>query len=205
MSDTTYVNGVTIIDADSMNDFNRLHYTIFSDPSNAATALANLLGAARTASVGVYTAWDPSDVAGAVTSYSGSTFTATSTATDYITLALSSGTSTFTCVKAGVYRVLIQMQIEAIANASYMRMFATLGGTGTRLLGATTDAGIINGATTGTGGASETAHVGGTIEFYASMTAGQTVTILPKIAVTSGSTTAEFTTQCTVSAEFTGA
>jgi len=38
MSDTTYVDGTTLILADAMNDFNRLHYTIFGDPADAATA-----------------------------------------------------------------------------------------------------------------------------------------------------------------------
>ena len=33
MADTTYVDGSTIITADSMNDLNRLHYTIFGDPA----------------------------------------------------------------------------------------------------------------------------------------------------------------------------
>lgn len=42
MADTTFVNGVTLTDADWFNDVNRLHYTIFSDPANAVTALANL-------------------------------------------------------------------------------------------------------------------------------------------------------------------
>jgi hypothetical protein len=36
MADTTYVDGVTPITADTMNDFNRLHYTILADPANAA-------------------------------------------------------------------------------------------------------------------------------------------------------------------------
>lgn len=39
MSDTTFVNGVTLSDADWFNDVNRLHYTIFGDP---ATAIASL-------------------------------------------------------------------------------------------------------------------------------------------------------------------
>lgn len=42
MADTTFVNGVTLTDEDWFNDVNRLHYTIFGDPSNAVTALANL-------------------------------------------------------------------------------------------------------------------------------------------------------------------
>lgn len=36
MADTTYTDGITPITADSMNDLNRLHYTILGDPSDAA-------------------------------------------------------------------------------------------------------------------------------------------------------------------------
>lgn len=38
MADTTFTNGVTLTDADWFNDLNRLHYTIFADPANAAAA-----------------------------------------------------------------------------------------------------------------------------------------------------------------------
>lgn len=38
MADTTYTSGVTVISADTMNDLNRLHYTIFADPADAAAA-----------------------------------------------------------------------------------------------------------------------------------------------------------------------
>lgn len=44
MSDTTFVNGVTLSDSDWMNDLNRLHYTIFGDPATLAAARATLLG-----------------------------------------------------------------------------------------------------------------------------------------------------------------
>ncbi len=43
MADTTYVDGVTVLSADTMNDLNRLHYTILSDPANAA-AVASAIG-----------------------------------------------------------------------------------------------------------------------------------------------------------------
>ena len=36
MSDTVYVDTVTLLTADTMNDLNRLHYTIFSDPADLA-------------------------------------------------------------------------------------------------------------------------------------------------------------------------
>lgn len=43
MSDTTYTDGVTLITADTMNDLNRLHYTILQDPSNLAAIKSLLL------------------------------------------------------------------------------------------------------------------------------------------------------------------
>lgn len=42
MADTTYVNGVTLTDADWFNDVNRLHYTIFLDPSTLSSAKTSL-------------------------------------------------------------------------------------------------------------------------------------------------------------------
>lgn len=45
MSDTTYVDGSTLLTADTMNDLNRLHYTILGDPANAAAARTSLAAA----------------------------------------------------------------------------------------------------------------------------------------------------------------
>lgn len=38
MADTTYVSGVTVIEAEWLNDLNRLHYTIFADAADVAAA-----------------------------------------------------------------------------------------------------------------------------------------------------------------------
>jgi len=46
MTDKTYVDNVTLTDADSFNDFNRLHYTILGDPATLA-ALQVTLGVRR--------------------------------------------------------------------------------------------------------------------------------------------------------------
>lgn len=43
MADTTYVDGTTVILADSMNDLNRLHYTILGDPADVSAARRTLL------------------------------------------------------------------------------------------------------------------------------------------------------------------
>lgn len=42
MADTVYVDGATLLTADTMNDLNRLHYTILGDPANAAEARSSL-------------------------------------------------------------------------------------------------------------------------------------------------------------------
>lgn len=44
MADTTYVDGSTLLTADTMNDLNRLHYTILGDPADAA-AVRTAIGA----------------------------------------------------------------------------------------------------------------------------------------------------------------
>lgn len=43
MSDTIFVNGITLSDQDWFNDLNRLHYTIFLDAATAAAARANIV------------------------------------------------------------------------------------------------------------------------------------------------------------------
>ena len=43
MADTTFVNGVTLTDADWFNDVNRLHYNIFGDPSTGSAAIGTVV------------------------------------------------------------------------------------------------------------------------------------------------------------------
>jgi hypothetical protein len=150
----------------------------------------------KRASVYQYTAWDPSDVAGTLTNASNSA-AATLAAADYVTAANSSGTLTFTCVKAGVYRFTIT-GINEFNNAITAANFqADIGGTGTIYLGTTTLKifSYVNGTLQ---------PMSGTGVFYAAMTASQTITILPKFSVSSGGVTTQFTQQCTVACEYTG-
>jgi hypothetical protein len=69
MADTTYTDGATLLTADTMNDLNRLHYTILSDPADSAavkTALGLTIGTdvqaydANTAKLNVDQAWSGS-------------------------------------------------------------------------------------------------------------------------------------------------
>lgn len=54
MSDTTFVDGVTLTDDDWFNDINRLHYTILNDPADAA-AISNALPIPQNSKSAAYT------------------------------------------------------------------------------------------------------------------------------------------------------
>jgi hypothetical protein len=149
------------------------------------------------ASVYQYTAWDPTDVA-ATYSDAPATAAATDPAVNYITVANSSGTTTWTCVTPGVYRFTITGQNEVAAAMTFFTLRVTIGGTATFYLGLplllhmmyfNENSGF---------------QLSDSRSFTVVMTAGQTVTILPAIAVTSGGVTTNFTQQCTVSAEYVG-
>ena len=148
-------------------------------------------------SVYVYTAWDPTDVAGTLTN-AAATAASTSAAAAYITVSNSSGTTTWTSVIPGTYRFTISGQNEFNAAITAANFEVVTGGTGTIHLGTATLKifSFVSGALQ---------PMSGTGVFYASMTAGQTVTILPKFSVTSGGVTTNFTQQCTVAAEYAGA
>lgn len=185
MASIEFTDDVTLIPASWLNDINDAIFT----PTLSA----------RRASVYQYTAWDPSDVAGTLTNAS-ATSAATSTAPDYVTAANSSGTVTFTCVKAGQYRVHIKQQNEQAAATTVSKQLAVIGGTATFLMGTPTTQyqSIRSGYTSNDG------DISGESSFYVTMTAGQTVTILPKVAITSAGVTTNFTNQCTISCEYTG-
>lgn len=205
MSSTVYVDGVTTIVADSMNDFDRVVYTILGDPATAIAAKLTLGAANREAIAYRYTGFDPSDLIGTTTN-GASTAAASITATDYLTFANSSGTLTITCVKAGSYLVTVAMQNElatalATDGNTVVGLFV-LGGTGTLLWPATT---TLLAAEAFSGGDYTISGIGGGCSFMVTLTAAQTVTILPKIAVVSSAgATTDFTTQCTVTASYQG-
>ena len=152
----------------------------------------------KRAAVYVYTAWDPSDIAGSSTNASSSS-SATVTAASYITQSNSSGTLTNTSVIAGLFRFTITGSNEFNNAATQINLNADLGGTGTILLGVFAKVKVLSYVT----GTLQPAC--GSFVFYASMTAGQTITILPYVAVVGSGATTQFTQQCTVSAEYCGA
>ena len=53
MTDTVFVNTVTLTDDDWFNDVNRLHYTIFADPANVSTAFTAIKQPATSSIAGV--------------------------------------------------------------------------------------------------------------------------------------------------------
>jgi hypothetical protein len=152
----------------------------------------------KRAAVYVYTAWDPSDIVGSNTNASSSS-SATATAANYITQSNSSGTLTSTAVIAGLFRFTITGSNEFNNAATQINLNADLGGTGTILLGVFAKVKVLSYVT----GMLQPAC--GSFVFYASMTAGQTVTILPYVAVVGSGATTNFTQQATVSAEYCGA
>jgi len=159
------------------------------------------VGEPKRAAVYVYTAWDPSDNAGTLTN-APSTSTATSTAASYITFANSSGTLTFTAVIAGTFRFTLTMQNKNGTISTSLFTPSVIGGTGTILLGTAT---LINPIYLDNPSGSGSYQMTGSTTFYANLTAGQTVTVLPRVRVNSSGAAAQFTTQATVSAEYCGA
>lgn len=53
MTDTVFVNTVTVTDDNWFNDLNRLHYTIFGDPANVSTAFTAIKQPATSTIAGV--------------------------------------------------------------------------------------------------------------------------------------------------------
>jgi hypothetical protein len=155
----------------------------------------------KRAAVYVYTAWDPTDNAGTLTN-APSTSTATSTAASYITFANASGTVTFTSVIAGTFRFTLTMQNKNGTISTALFTPSVIGGTGTILLGTST---LINPIYLDNPSGSGSFQMTGSTTFYATLTVGQTVTILPRVRVNSAGVAAQFTTQATVSAEYCGA
>lgn len=143
-----------------------------------------------------WTDWDPSDVAATYTSPT-STTASSVTADGYITMANSSGTVTLTCVTAGNYKVTISVQNESGASATAIILKVTLGGTATRHITNTTVDPI---AVFTSGGV----PISGNVSFMMTMTASQTLTVLPQISVTSSGATTSFTTSCNLTAEYCG-
>jgi hypothetical protein len=170
-------------------------------PSATGTLALAGSGEPKRAAVYVYTAWDPSDNAGTLTN-APSTSTATSTAASYITFANASGTVTFTSVIAGTFRFTLTMQNKNGTSSTALFTPSVIGGTGTILLGTST---LINPIYSDNTAGSGSYQMTGSTTFYATLTAGQTVTILPRVRVNSSGAASYFTTQATVSAEYCGA
>lgn len=153
----------------------------------------------KRASVYQYTAWVPSDNVGTLTN-APATAAATSSAASYISVANSSGTTTWTAVVSGIYRFTLTMQNANATASTSLYTPSVIGGTGTILLGTATLINPIYSDMAGTGSYQMT----GSTTFYANLTAGQTVTVLPRVRVNSVGAAASFTTQATVSAEYCG-
>lgn len=121
--------------------------------------------------------WNPSDTAGTLTNASNSA-TLSYTATNYMTMANSSGTLTFTFTKAGNYLIIARtttLPVATVDAASFNQL--NFGGTATRLLSATSISRDMDFAPSNNWGANVE------VSFLVLATANQTVTILPKVAL----------------------
>ena len=145
-----------------------------------------------------YTAWDPTDVAGSATN-GASTAASTLAAPAYISMANSSGTLTLTFIQPGNYLITVTGHNEgAEAIATELSMDVTVGGTATRYMGPTVVRLFYAAALT-------EANLDGSFSFMVSATASQTLTILPSVSVTdAGGATTSYTTNCAVTATYTG-
>ena len=231
MATTTFTNNVTLTDAGWFNDVDAVVYDGGTDKilvgggagsvavmttatgtgapvrAGAPTFTGAITEAARAAAY-QWTAWDPSDISGAATN-APATAAASLTATNYMTMANSSGTVTFTFTKAGNYLIMLSMQNEGantLAAGDSISLWATIGGSATRYLQDTTL--ILGKWGTGSGiGAQINGASSGTATCLVSATANQTLTVLPVVEVvcTTGSATAsQFTTTANATAAYMG-
>lgn len=187
------IGPVTLAVGDSLNYEDDEGWYAMDISGNRKTALAaatnwavtTLTVATKMSAAYMWTAWNPSDVAG---SYTNAASTASSSYADstYFTQSNSSGTVTLTFVKAGSYVLNLVGGIGNGAAYSAEDVKNTLGGTATiyRLNLSTLVIGCGDSAADGDWRSTETIGV--------VATAGQTVTILPAGRVTSGGVTSNF-------------
>lgn len=111
MADTVYVNSVTLTDQDWFNDVNRLHYTILSDPADAA-AVASPLSTKST----VASATTPNIFAvtvGQVIDYTG-----TATCTGFVAAPQAGAQRKLICAEAAVFTAGANMLISGVSSGN---------------------------------------------------------------------------------------
>lgn len=143
-----------------------------------------------------WTTWNPSDVAGTATSAPATAVT-TSPATNYMTMANSSGTVTFTFTKAGRYLVTVQLScsVGVAFTAAGSRYTITLGGTAINLITSHSPFGM-------GGGAAENSSV--TDTFLVQADINETLTVLPRGSVVSGGVVGDFVFAANATATYVG-
>ena len=104
-------------------------------------------------------------------------------------------------MQPGIYRFTLTMQNANATTSTSLFTPSVIGGTGTLLLGTATLINPIYSDMAGTGSYQMT----GSTTFYANLTVGQTVTVLPRVRVNSVGAASSFAAQATVSAEYVGA
>ena len=143
-----------------------------------------------------WTAWNPTNLTGGATN-APATAAATLAATNYISMANSSGTVTFTFSKAGNYLINLGLSMYSAAAGPVVttNLQITVGGSATRLVSQTNFQNVFSGDFTSHESAS----------FVVTATANQTLTVLPNGALTaSGGTTANYLFGAQASAAYMG-
>jgi len=148
MADTVYIPTVTLITADTMNDLNRLHYTILGDPADASAALTGL-------GVSTYakTILDDTTATAACTTLGAAKLDANNAFTGQtVTQTLSTnGAVTYTITNANTGSSAYAM-LKAASDAGnvYIQQFSTAGG-GEAYLYGSPSGGLVVGVSTATG------------------------------------------------------
>ena len=149
---------------------------VISESGGVVTVQNAQLQAAATVASCQFHGFYPPDLAGTIgNAGNGADFTTS----NYVTLAISSGTLTITCLVAGRYRIVNNYFLNHGNVYNYDTLYLAIGGTATRNTSFTTVS--IFGPSQNNGNAL------GSWGFFATATANQTVTILPKYRLDAGS------------------
>ena len=141
----------------------------------------------------LWTAWNPTNLTGTITT---APSTGTTDDSNYVTMSNSSGTLTVTFDVAGTYLICINCLTQHAAIYTYDTIYANLGGTATRRIGRDDPNNWGDGSNDG--------NLAITTSFYVSATATQTLTIQPQFRTAGSGTTSQHTAYCNATIQYCG-